>query len=338
MLKKSLLYIGNKLASKGNNITTIETLGLLLTSEGYRLEYASEKQNQLLRLLDMLWKTFSLRKSIDYVLIDTYSTSGFWFAFLVSQLCRLLKKKYIPILHGGNLPVRLQKNPKLSEMIFAHSYKNIAPSLFLQQAFEKAGYQNIVFLPNVLEIEKYSFKERKLLKPNILWVRAFSEIYNPKMAVAVFQKVKADYPEATLCMVGPNKDGSKEDVEHYAKTLGLEVRFTGRLEKEEWVRLSTDYDIFINTTHLDNTPVSVMEAMALGIPVVSTNVGGLPFLIANNEDGILVDDSNVQEMANAVRKLLSDEQLANKISLSGRRKAQTWDWMVVKHDWNALLQ
>ena len=80
-------------------------------------------------------------------------------------------------------------------------------------------------------------------------------------------------------MVGPDKDGSLEKTKQYAKEKGVlhRVRFTGGLSKTEWIELSKDYNIFINTTNVDNTPVSVMEAMALGFPVISTNVGGVPF-------------------------------------------------------------
>jgi len=102
------LYIGNKLSGKGLNTTIIETLSTQLTKEGYRVVAVSVFKNPFLRMLDMLSAVIRYRKS-DFVLIDTYSTSGFWFAFCVSQLCRLLRKKYIPILHGGNLPNRLQQ-------------------------------------------------------------------------------------------------------------------------------------------------------------------------------------------------------------------------------------
>lgn len=337
-MKKSLLYIGNKLSGKGSNVTTIETLGRLLSSEGCRVAYASEKQNQLLRLLDMLWKTFLLRKKVDYVLIDTYSTSGFWFAYLTGQLCRLLGKKYIPILHGGNLPNRLQNNPALCRQLFGNAYRNVAPSHYLLHEFQEAGFTNVTFIPNSIEIKKYPFKERSVFQPNLLWVRALAPIYNPKMAIDVLSELKRNYPDSQLCMVGPDKDRYGEAIKHYANEKGLDVKFTGRLPKESWISLSGDYDIFINTTHLDNTPVSIMEAMALGLPVVSTNVGGIPYLLTHEKDALLVGDNEVSEMTTAILKLAEDATLARKLSLNGRAKAAAWDWQSVKESWMALLQ
>ncbi|HSD14412.1 MAG TPA: glycosyltransferase family 4 protein [Flavobacterium sp.] len=334
---KNLLYIGNKLSGKGANVTTIETLGTLLAGEGYTVFYASEKKNPLLRLADMIFSVLRYRKQVDFVLIDTYSTSGFWFAFLVSQLCRQLSIEYIPILHGGNLPVRLKNNPKLSAMVFGNAYRNVAPSNYLYSEFKTYGFTNILFIPNVLELKKYPYKERTTLAPKLLWLRAFDKIYNPKMAVAVLAEVKKTYPEATLHMVGPDRDGSMEICKAYVEENDCNVFFTGRLAKEEWIAIANQCDIFINTTHLDNTPVSVMEAMALGLPVVSTNVGGIPFLLKDKEEGFLVNDGDVQAMADKVKRLVENSDDARFIVRNARKKAESWDWNVVKLLWNDLL-
>ena len=101
MTRKSLLYIGNKLSRHGNTPTAIETLGPLLEKEGFEIIYASDKKNQIIRLFDMIFKTILNARNADYIVIDTYSTSNFYYALVVSQLCWLLGKKYIPILHGG---------------------------------------------------------------------------------------------------------------------------------------------------------------------------------------------------------------------------------------------
>jgi L-malate glycosyltransferase len=333
---KNLLYIGNKLSGKGLNSTTIETLGCALEGEGFTVFYASEKRNPLLRLLDMCWIVVQQRNNVSMVLIDTYSTSAFWFAFLISQLCRLFGLPFIPILHGGNLPERLKKNPYLSKLIFMKAYKNVAPSKYLQSEFEKSGYTNVFHIPNTIEIKNYTFLERTFDTPKLLWVRAFSEIYNPKMAVDVYRSVKEKYPEAELCMVGPDKDGSLISTRTYAESLNLGVTFTGRLSKQEWISLSENFNIFINTTHFDNTPVSVIEAMALGLPVVSTNVGGIPFLLEHGKTGLLVPDGNVLAMKQAIESLIQNPDVRI-IGSNARRKAELWDWEVVKNQWIEIL-
>lgn len=334
---KTLLYIGNKLSKHGFTPTTIETLGASFVTEGYKVIYASDKKNKGFRFLDMLLKTLQYGKKSDFVIIDTYSTSNFWYAFAVSQLCRILQKKYIPILHGGDLPKRLVKNPKLCSLIFNNAYKNVAPSKYLMHYFELAKIKNLVYIPNTIELDNYPFKLRENLEPKLLWVRSFAKIYNPKMAVDVLHNLKEEYPNATLCMVGPEKDGSLEETKKYSQNLGLDVQFPGRLSKKEWINLSENYDIFLNTTHFDNTPVSVMEAMALGLPIMSTNVGGIPFLLEDKKTAILVNDGDVKNMTETVKLVLKNSQFAKSLSQNSRLLASKFDWEEVKQYWMEIL-
>lgn len=331
-----ILYIGNKLSSHGLNKTTVETLGENLAEEGFAVVSVSSKKNFILRLFDMIWTTLTESK-VAYVIIDTYSTKAFWFAFFCSQIARIREIKYIPILHGGDLPNRLKNSPKLSKAVFENAYQNVAPSNYLKSVFEKHEFQNVIYIPNTIEIAKYNYKKRENIAPKLLWVRAFASIYNPEMAVKVLSTLKEKYPNATLTMVGPDKDGSMETTKALAEKLNDEVSFTGKLSKEDWWKLSEEYDVFINTTHFDNTPVSVMEAMALGIPVVSTNVGGIPFLIENNKTALLVDDNDITEMVNSIQRLIEDKNLTISLSENGRKLAETWDWDKVKEQWKNLL-
>lgn len=336
-MKKSLLYIGNKLSGHNATVTSIETLGLLLEKEGYTVFYASSMKNKILRLSEMILRTIQYRNKVEYVLIDTYSTYNFWYAFIISQLCRMFSLKYIPKLHGGDLPNRLEKSPILSRMIFKHAYINIAPSDYLLEAFRNRGYARLICIPNTIEIQNYSFKSREKCTPKLLWVRSLSDIYNPEMALKVFFKIKKDFPDAKLCMVGPDKDGNKRKLKQMAKKMRLDVVFTGKLSKSKWVKLSEQYDVFLNTTHYDNTPISVIEAIALGLPVISTNVGGIPYLLKDRETALLVDDNDVDGMVKGIKELISDEDLKDKLVMNGLNLVQQFDWDIVKNKWLKIL-
>lgn len=308
-----------------------------MEQEGFNVSYSSSQKNQVQRLIAMLWSVFQYRKH-DCVLIDTYSTTNFWYAFATSQFCRLFKLKYIPILHGGNLASRLKNNPKTCKLIFKYSFQNVSPSLYLLNQFKSEGYENVIHIPNAIELKNYPFLERKKAKPNLLWVRSFAKIYNPLMAVEVFASVKKKYPEATLCMVGPEKDGSLLLAKQKAKELKLNILFTGKLSKPDWLSKSKEYDIFINTTHFDNMPVSVLEAMSLGLAVVSTNVGGIPFLVKDEEEALLVLDNDVNKMVLAIDKLICNPDLFDKIAINARRKAEQFEWQKIKHMWMTILK
>jgi len=333
---KKVLYIGNQSAN-GTTITSHDTLAELLRSEGYVVNCASGVKNKVFRLFDMCRSVLKFRSDTNFVLIDTYSTQNFYYAVIVAQLCVWLKIPYLPILHGGNLPKRLNSSKWLSQKLFKRAKTNVAPSHYLLEAFKKEGYKNIVFIPNTLQLEKYSFLARKNPLPKLLWVRSFSKIYNPEMALSILERLIQKGHKASLCMVGPEKDGSLAKCKQIAKERNLPVIFTGGLQKEEWISKSKEYDIFINTTHVDNTPVSVIEAMALGLPSVSTNVGGIPFLIENGSDGVLVPPNAPDLFADAISELLSNADITNRMALNARKKAESFDWQQVKHSWISLL-
>ena len=157
------------------------------------------------------------------------------------------------------------------------------------------------------------------------------------MAIHVLdQLIKTGY-SAKLCMVGPDIDGSMAHVKKLALEKNLEVDFTGKLSKTEWIYLSENYNVFINTTNIDNTPVSVIEAMALGLPVVSTNAGGISYLIEDQKDGILVPKDDIEAMVKAIIKLKSNEALKSRIVAKARNKVEKFDWNIIKFKWKSVL-
>jgi glycosyltransferase involved in cell wall biosynthesis len=242
-------------------------------------------------------------------------------------------------LHGGNLPARLDTSPTVSKLIFNHSLKNVAPSGYLVDAFQKRHFPNLVFIPNTIDLKDYPYaNKRDCSVPKLLWVRSFTALYNPKMAVDVLKSLQNQYPTAELCMVGPDKDGSLEATRTYAKEQNVEVTFTGRLSKKQWVALSENYNVFINTTNFDNTPVSVIEAMCLGLPVVTTNVGGIPFLLEHQKTALLVDADATTQMTEAITTLAQNPNLRNTLVENARTYAESFDWQQVKQKWAEVLR
>ena len=268
-----VLYIGNFLEQHGKNPNFNRSL-IAKFQQHYEVDFASDAENKLFRLLDMLIKVFRYQKTVKVVIIDTFSTYAFWFAYATAMLCRLLGLPYVTILRGGNLSRRLETSPQSCKSIFTHAATNVSPSIYLEDIFRTRGY-NVDYLPNFIDLENYVFKAREVYRPRLLWVRSFHKIYNPTIAVDVLKKLREKHADAVLCMVGPDKDGSLKLVQERASELGVSdsLTITGRLDKKDWIKLAADYDIFINTTDFDNHPVSVIEAMGLGLPLVSTEVG-----------------------------------------------------------------
>jgi glycosyltransferase involved in cell wall biosynthesis len=258
-------------------------------------------------------------------------------ADVVSLLCRFLNLPLIMFLHGGNLPAFTREHSRWVRTVLKRADRLVAPSEFMAAGFRELGYE-VVVIPNAIEISSYPFQERRSVRPNIAWMRSFHDVYNPEMAVRVLEGVRQIWPDATLMMAGGDK-GLRTSVEKLAQELGVSssVRFVGFLDHYGKVDELSRADIYLNTNRIDNMPVSVIEARALGLPVVATDVGGLPYLIRHGENGMLGPDDDCESMVEAVKELVENPKLANRLSRLGREAAETSDWSQVRSKWEALL-
>jgi glycosyltransferase involved in cell wall biosynthesis len=193
---------------------------------------------------------------------------------------------------------------------------------------------------NPLNLRAYDFRLRQRPRAALMWLRSFHKIYNPSMASEVIARLAVDIPDVYLTMVGPDKgDGSLQLTQQVAKDLGVNemIRFPGGVANTEVPSWLQRGDIFINTTNIDNTPISVLEAMACGLCVVSTNVGGIPYLLNDEEDALLVPPDDPEAMAAAVRRILTEPGLAVRLSKNARKKVEQFDWSMILPQWEALF-
>jgi glycosyltransferase involved in cell wall biosynthesis len=301
---------------------------------------ASRQSNKIYKLVDMLRAGIVYKNVYHIALIDVYSGLAFIWAEVVSALLRHIHKRYILTLHGGNLPLFSQRHPKRVERLLRHADVVTTPSEYLQSKL--IGFRNdIRLIPNPLDIRKYEFKQRRNLSPVLVWLRAFHRIYNPTLALHVVHILREEFPEARLVMIGPDKhDGSLSDVRSQIEKLKLnqQVNITGAVSKEAVPDVLKQGDIFINTTNVDNTPVSVLEAMASGLCIVSTNVGGIPYLLEHQQDCLLVPPNDSRAMVGAITTLLKSPDLAQKISINARKKAEQSDILQTIQLWEKLFQ
>lgn len=336
-MKRKIIYVDNFLTGHGHTPTTGTTLVGLFASEGYTVIPTSGKQNKLLRLADMLRTIYAHRKH-SVVLIATYSNLAFYFACACAFLCRLLHVPYIPCLHGGNLPHRISRSFSLAQNLFRKSFTNVAVSGYLQQSLINNGWKHVV-IPNNINLSKYPYMNNKQVNAAILWVRSFHEIYNPALAIHVVNELNKRGTPVRLTMIGPDKDGSLQACKQLVKQLKLEeqVTFTGLLPQHEWVKLAANYSIFLNTTNFDNAPVSVVEAMALGMAIITTNVGGIPYLVHDKVNALLVPPGEVMPIVDQVENLLKQPALVLAMARNARSKAEEFDWDNIKLLWSNLL-
>jgi glycosyltransferase involved in cell wall biosynthesis len=290
-------------------------------------------------LIDMLQAIVRFRGQYQAACVDVFSGWGFLWAEAAGALLRALKKPIILTLHGGNLPQFSRKHPGRVRRLLASAAAVTCPSSYLCQEMARFR-EDLVLLPNGLELALYQYRKRQPPLRNLVWLRALHQIYNPEMAVRVLGQLRGGNEDIHLTMVGPDKgDGSMQKAKALAEKLGVAgaIDFRGAVPKENVPGELAQADIFLNTTNFDNTPVSVIEALACGLPVVSTNVGGIPHLLEHGKTALLVEPGNAEGMASAVKRLRHEPELAVKLGQNGRRLAETFDWGIVLPQWESLL-
>jgi len=340
MKKAAILMIGNYLTSPRHNRNVWHGLSERLPELGWIVTTASSKEVQVFRLLDMLWTVIRQRKDYSLAQIDVFSGRAFIFAEWCSFILRLLKKPIILTLHGGRLPEFANQYPKRVQLLLNWAQIVVTPSPFLKKKL-MAFRDDIHLIPNAINLSSAIYRIRKKATPNMIWVRAFHEIYNPSLAPKVIKALEQDFPDIHLAMLGPDKgDGSLEKMKLIARNLDIEKKIDviGSVKKGEIPTWLDKADIFINTTNYDAFPRSMLEAMANGLCIVSTNVGGIPYMIEDYESGLLVPPNDPFNMANAIRSIIVDPKIANYLSINARKRVEVFDWSVVLPMWDNLLQ
>jgi glycosyltransferase involved in cell wall biosynthesis len=334
-----IIQIGNINSSITGSVSYQESLYFeLLKMTQMKMISVSGKRNKFSRIFEIISTIVKYRTKIQIAIIHSFSTNAFYITLIAALICRFFNIKYLVIVHGGDYPNRIIKTPRFVRMIFKYSAANISPSKFLQFEFGKHGY-DFEFIPNAVDLNLFKFTERVEFKPNLLWVRAFDKIYNPTMAVLVVLKIKNEYPNVKLWMVGNNRDESYFETKKLIKDFDLvgNIELTGVLTHAKWAELSKKADIFINTTNIDNMPVSVLQAMSLGLPVFSTDVGGIKWLIDDNVTGIKCKVDDADEMATKILYYLRNQKKLVEISKNALDIPLAYQWENVLPLWKILL-
>ena len=318
-----------------------ETLAGLLAGQGHRIRTTSHKPARLPRLLDTLASIFRWRNEVDLVIHQVFSGMAFGVTDAASVLCEILNLRQLFVLHGGALPQFASRHPRWAGRVLQRADAIVTPSAYLARVFGPLAKtpEDIRVIPNILAIEEYPFRLRSSLRPRLLWMRTFHDVYHPKLAIRVLAELRESHPGAMLTMAGQEKGlGARMDRLTGELGLGDHVHFPGYLGLEEKRREFDRHDIFLNTSRIDNMPVSVLEAGAFGLPVVATRVGGIPDLLEHERTGLLVPDGDVGAMAAAVRRLLVDPALARRLSAAGRALAEQSGWEMIMPQWEALIE
>ncbi|HNO74017.1 glycosyltransferase family 4 protein [Nitrosomonas mobilis] len=204
----------------------------------------------------------------------------------------------------------------------------IVPSGFLRHVFEEFGVEAKI-VPNIINLERFSWRSRSVKKntaPHIIVTRNLEPIYDVATAIRAFLRVSSKIPAANLTIAGSGPE--RDSLEKLVAELDLldRVRFTGRLENEAMAALYQQADLMVNSSLIDNMPNSVLEALASNVPVVSTNVGGVPFLVEHGHHALLVPPQDPDAMASAMLVLLENADMTRQFGENGLELVCQYAW------------
>jgi glycosyltransferase involved in cell wall biosynthesis len=323
MTKPHICFVGPMLGRNRNWVPNpMETLAPHLAARGYSCTLTSTIVNKYRRLLDIVQTILRRHGEFDAICIQVYSGPSFVVEDIASWLCQFFKKPVVMMLHGGSMPEFMARYPRWSRRVLGRAQILVTPSAYLSQAVQPHGFTARI-IPNLLTLQDYPFRHRLTVRPALIWMRTFYGYYRPDLAVEVLAHLHAEYPEATLTMAGQDK-GLLPATQALVKKLGLEqhVRFPGMLDAAGKQREFAQHDLFLNTTQIDNMPICLLEAGAFGTPIVSTNVGGVPYLVQDGQTALLTPPDDVAAMSRAVCRLIQEPGLAARLSQGGRAIAE----------------
>jgi glycosyltransferase involved in cell wall biosynthesis len=271
-----------------------------------------------------------------YDILHIFSAS-YW-SFLLAPtpailIGRLFGKKLLLNYRSGEAPDHLA-NWRTALPIIRLTDKVVVPSGYLEAVFGSFGVEATV-VPNTLDLSHYKFRSRQPLRPMLLSNRNFEPLYNVECVLRAFAIIQNQYPEARLIVAG---DGSqREKLHQVTRELELKnVEFPGRIEQKDMPTLYDRADIYVNATNIDNMPVSLIEAFSCGLPVVTTNAGGIPYIASDNQTALMVEKNDHQAIARSVIHLLEDPALSQRLCKAARENCVRYTWSSVRDLWIKL--
>jgi glycosyltransferase involved in cell wall biosynthesis len=275
----------------------------------------------------------SLLKLREADIVHAFSAS--YMSFLIATVPamavgRLLGKRVILHYHSGEASDHLAHWGVLVHPWLKLADEIVVPSEYLARVFADHQYATRV-IPNVVNLARFEYRDRQPLRPRLLSTRNLEPYYRVDVILEAFALLKDRLPDATLVVAG---QGSEEP---RLKRMAPEgVRFVGRVEPVQMPNLCASADVFVNASVVDNQPVSILEAFAAGLPVVSTSTGDITSLVRHGQTGLIVPHNDPPALAAAVIRLIERPLEALEMARAARRAVRWFSWPALRQLWDAV--
>jgi glycosyltransferase involved in cell wall biosynthesis len=275
----------------------------------------------------------------DVVHIFSASYSSFLLAPLPAVLVsRLLNKPVLLNYHSGEAADHLRRS-WIARMVLRHHVDvNVVPSEYLRNVLAQFDVHARV-VSNTVDRREFSYRPRDLRERPLalLSTRNFEPHYNVACTLRAFARVQSRFPDVSLTVVGSGSQDAA--LRSLAAALGLRhVHFTGAVPLERMPACYSAADLYVQTPSIDNMPLSVLEAAASGLPIVSTNVGGVPTVVTHGVDGLLAADNDADAIAEHICALIGNPDSAHQLAATAHERCARYDWDNVRASWLAIYR
>lgn len=274
----------------------------------------------------------------DVFHVQAASYWGFYLpAATTLAVARLYRRPVVMSFFGGGAAEFMARHSRWALPLLRRLDGFAVSSRFLQEVFQRYGVDAAI-IPSVIEIERFPFRERAEWPPLVLWVRGLLPHANPLMAVRGLAKLRELVPEARLMMVG--RGPLAPQVQALAKELGVAdaIAYRPWLSFHQLRQAMQTASVMWNTNTYDNFPLSLLEAAASGAVIVSTAVGGVPELLTDGVDGLLVPPDDHEALAAATAQVLRRPLLAEGLARNARLAVERYSWPGIREDVAALYR
>ena len=284
----------------------------------------------MFRLVPYLAHLWSSAGRVD--LFHIMANSGWAWHLFAAPAIWIAHLRGIPAIvnyRGGEAEQFLQRQARWIRPSLLRARSVVVPSGFLEGVFARWGIATEI-VPNIVDLDRFSPAPRQPGPPHVVVTRNLESIYDIPTALRAFVAIRNRYPNASLSVAGSGP--LRSELERLAETLQITeaVRFTGRLDNEQLPDLYRSADLMLNPSTVDNMPISILEALASGIPVVSTDVGGVPFVVEDGSTALLIPPRCPAEMATAALRILGEPPLAARLRAAGIDAAKRHAWTQVR--------
>jgi len=213
----------------------------------------------------------------------------------------------------------------------------VVPSGYLVDVFARFGLRARA-INNIVELDRFTFRERSPLRPIFLTSRLLEPLYNVPCVLRAFAIIQQNYPEARLTVAA---DGFlRAELEQLARDLKLRnCEFIGFVSFDDMPALYDAADIYLSATSIDNMPSSITESMACGLNVVTTDGGGaIPYIMTHEVTGLIVNSDDHEALAREALRLLDDNDFALQLAHNAHQASKKFTWPYIRDEWLDLYR